>query len=276
MKLNRSTVLRPHRAARNEQGTTLLVVITTATLLIGVVGTSILRTTGATRINARASDFASVARAVDGALEYAYGVWKEGVVQKDAPLVKTLPADNAILTGAGPDIPGFAYSTPLRIDPVDAYGGPAAAPSRVLMHLPNYPGWRGFASNYVATVRMQSTVNTSNRPEPTGAKRIFQWIEVPLFQAMYFYEHDLEIYRPAPMMVSGLVHSNSRLLLSGMTNTDFVDLNFAGYVSHAGGTTGTPGYTTKEPPIGGPAWAGYTPAQAPSYMEDPTYSNGGA
>jgi hypothetical protein len=261
---------------RKQRGNTLLVVLSTATILIGVVATSILRTTGATRINARASKYATAARAVDGALEYAYGVWKAGIVQKDAPLVKSVAADDAILTGPGPVIDGFTYTSPLRIDPIDEYGNPGTAPVRVLVYLPGYPGWRGFASNYLATVRMQSSIAISNRPEPTGAKRLFQWVEVPLFQSMYFYEHDLEIYRPAPMIVGGLVHSNSRLLLSGMKDTNFVDLQFNGNVSYAGGSGSQPGYTTTEPPIGGPAWAGFSVAQAPSYMETPTYAGDGA
>ena len=62
------------------RGNTLLVVLSTATILIGVVGTAILRTTGATRINSRASKFATAARAGGGALEYAYGGWKAGIV----------------------------------------------------------------------------------------------------------------------------------------------------------------------------------------------------
>lgn len=263
------------RAARAEQGNTLLIALSTATILVAVTGTSMMRTVGATRINARASSHASASRAVDGALEYAFGVWKTAVVQKDAPLVKTISSDNAILTGAGPDIPGYAYTTPLRIDPVDAYGSPAQSPTRVLTYLAGYPGWRGFACNYVASVRMEPTdMPESNKPEPTGAKRLFQWVEVPLFQSMYFYEHDLEIYRPAPMIVGGLVHSNSRMLLSGSKDQSGTELTFQGMLSYAGGTTSTAGYTASEPPIGGPAWAGFTVAEAPSKMEAATFPSG--
>jgi hypothetical protein len=60
-----------------------------------------------------------------------------------------------------------------------------------------------------------------------------------------------------------------------MKDTNFVDLQFNGNVSYAGGGSSQVGYTTTEPPIGGPAWAGFTVAQAPSYMETPTYAGDG-
>jgi hypothetical protein len=93
---------------------------------------------------------------------------------------------------------------------------------------------------------------------------------------MYFFEHNLEIYRPAQMIVAGLVHTNSRLLVSGSSDSAGAEIEFTGNLSYAGSTPGTPGYSTTEPPLGGPAWAGFSVAAAPGYMEAPTYSNGGA
>jgi hypothetical protein len=259
-----------------EAGNSLIVAMITSAILVSAAGLSMYRTTGAARGGARATSYASASRAADGALEYAFGVWKAATVQKDGPLVKTISADNAILTGSGPSIPGYAYTTDLRIEPVDAYGSPANAPERVIVYLPGYPGWRGSSYNYLASLRLQPTTGPEGvRSAPAGAKRLFQYTEVPLFQAMYFYEHDLEIYRPAPMIVQGLVHTNSRLLISGSKDTSGTEIEFQGQVSHAGGTETQDGYTTTEPPLGGPAWAGIPLSEAPGKMEKPKYSNGG-
>ena len=268
--------LRPLRSPRTT-GHTLLVTLAAATILTGLAAVAISRSSSAARIGARASNYANASRAVDGALEYAYGVWKSGTVQKDSPLSKSVTADNLILTGAGPAINGIAYSTPLNIQPVDAYGTPVNTAVPVLVYLADYPGWRGNAYTYLASVSVQPNLGpTSNWPAPTGGRRLFQYIDVPLFQAMYFFEHDLEIYRPAPMIVAGPVHSNSRLLLSGMADTTFVDIEFKSPLSYAGGSSTVPGYSATEPPIGGATWAGFTTATAIANMEPATFSAGGA
>jgi hypothetical protein len=85
---------------------------------------------------------------------------------------------------------------------------------------------------------------------------------------MFFYEHDLELYKPATMTVSGLVHSNSNLYLStGLSAAGA--LTFQGNVSRVGnyysangGAAGTAGNTA---PPGAVAWSGGT-------MFPPTYS----
>jgi hypothetical protein len=66
--------------------------------------------------------------------------------------------------------------SPLKIDPVDAYGNPTTTPVAVHIYLPGYPGWRGFSYNYAATVRIQPTAGPT-WPGATGAKRFFQSAE---------------------------------------------------------------------------------------------------
>lgn len=260
---------------RRQQGHMLIVALATVALLTGLVGVAIQRTLSNTRMGVRASTFAAEARAVDGILEYAFGVWKVATVQKDAPLSKNVSGDNSVLTAAGPVLTDFSYLSPLRIEPVDGFGSPVSTPVPAVVYLPGYPGWRGYSYNYMASVQIQATSGPAGtRPAPTGGKRLFQYIEVPLFQSMYFFESDLEIYRPAPMIVAGLVHSNSRLLLSGMADNSIVDIQFTGNLSYAGGSASVAGYSTTEPPIGGPAWAGFSVSSAPDYMEPPTYTGG--
>ena len=112
--------------------------------------------------------------------------------------------------------------------------------------------------NYLASVRFVSS-DTMDQPNPVnaGAKRSFQYVVVPIFQAMFFYQDNLEIYDPATMVVGGLVHTNSNLFLSA---TSSATLTFTGNVSYSG--TYYPGYggglastgTSGVAPPGAAAW----------------------
>lgn len=259
---------------RNDSGQALLVSLMALSVIAALTGTAILRTSGTARMAARATDYAEVERVSDGMIEYAYGVWKGEVQRQDRALsayeVRNLP-DGA------PSFTGVTFDKPLMIKPVDAFGAPLEAvqgqdesevkPTRILTYLADYPGWKGFTFNYVASVGMQHT-GSPNGPK-AGTRRYFQYTQVPLFQAMYFYEHNLEIYRPAPMIVGGLVHTNAKLFLSGSKDQNGAELTFQGNVSYVTGKTST------EPPLGGPAWAGMNQTDAKNNMETPTYSNGG-
>jgi hypothetical protein len=262
---------RPRRA---ESGHAMIVALLLLLIVMSISAVSFSRSSGTARLAARATDYAEVERTSDGLIEYAYGVWKGDTLQKDRRLTV---AEAAALTSTGvptfpgvTSVPGFALS----ISPADSFGDPATTEGRVLTYLSDYPGWKGYSYNYVAMVKMKQTSGisaNSGTPATAGTKRVFQYTEVPLFQSMYFFEDTLEIYRPAPMIVNGLVHSNSRLLLSGSEDQSGVELNMQGYVSYAGGSTSTPGYSTTEAPYGGLAWSG----ASLSDMEPPTYSNGG-
>jgi len=262
--------------------------------IVTVLGSTVLqRTGGSARMSARANDYSEVERTADGLIEYAFGTWKAATLTKGMALGATFNGNGTATALALTELSGLTptakiptgFSTLPASDPdgdgtwkvalVDFMGVPVTGPpGRLLVSLPDYPGWRGYAYNYLASVRLRTTTGIAADPSKrasAGARRLFQYIEVPLFQAMYFFEHDLEIYRPAPMIVGGLVHSNSRLLLSGSSDQSGVELNFQGNVSYAGGDATYAGYTPTEPPVGGLAWSGSTA----STMEEATFSNGG-
>ena len=254
-----------------------------ALMVLGVISTlsalAIFRTSGSARLNARAADYAEGERVADGIIEYAYGVWKGATQTRDGALT---PTDLANLNITAPTIANYAVipsttdaNGPLAIRPANAYGAPVATVVPVFQYLEDYPGWRGYVYNYIATVKLKATSGLSAGKYITGAKRTFEYIQVPLFQSMFFFEHDLELYRTAPMIVGGLVHTNSRLLASGKADVIGAELSFQGNVSYAGGGGSTAGYSYNEPPIGGPTWAGISAASAPSQMEQATFSSGG-
>ena len=262
-----------HTAARKrrESGQAILITLVVLTTVAALTGTAMLRTSGTSRMAARSTDFAETERVSDGLIEYAYGVWKGKTREWDGAITKGHISQLNLATTA-PVFSGFSMVDDLSIQPVDQYGAPIDAgsstvPSRVLTYLADYPGWKGFTFNYLAKVRVQNDAGIK-KPR-AGTRRYFQYTQVPLFQAMYFYEHNLEIYRPAPMIVGGLVHSNSTLMLSGSKDQTGVEIQFQGNVSFVKSATST------EPPLGGPEWAGLSQTQAKTNMESPTYSNGG-
>ncbi len=248
---------------------------------------AIVRTTGSARLNSRASDYAEGERVADAVIDYAYGVWKKGIQNNDGKLtvdqITSLAVATPVITNYA-EMPNTTQDPDrqLKISPVDCYGNAVTTPVNYFQYLDDFPGWRGFVYNYSASVKIKATSGLSSGKYITGAKRTFQYIEVPLFQSMFFFEHNLEIYRPAPMIVGGLVHTNQRLMPSGSADSSGAEITFQGNVSYADSvpaldTNGVkkPGYTYQEPPLGGDVWAGISASAAPGKMEEATYSNGG-
>ena len=228
----------------------LIIVVVTAAL----VGVSFLATNAASRMGGRAKDYVGVERAAEAAVEYGYGIWKRRIFVANGAITTT--AANTNLTG--PALTGFAYDTsanngPLTISATDEYGAPTASPTRVTVSLLDYPGWRGFASGYLVSAKVQSAGQLGS-PETAGVRRRFQYVEVPIFQMMYFFQDNLEFYKPANMIVGGLVHTNSNLYASSQSG-----LTFTSNVSYAGT------YTDNSAPPGGAAWSPWTNDAAPTY-----------
>jgi hypothetical protein len=257
---------------QQQSGGTLVVAMIAVLVVSSAIGVAYKTTSATGRLGDRSRDFVENKLAAEGALEYAYGVWKKRVQNYDRA-ISTTEATSGM---TAPTFAGFNYMSaanqgPLNIQATDTYGRPmasaSATPAPVIVNLPDYPGWRGRSFGYVASARMQQTA-ASGGTLSAGVKRRFQYVEVPLFQAMFFYEHDLELYKPATMTVSGLVHSNSNLYLStgswaaGALTFQGNVSRVGNYYSANGGAAGTAGNTA---PPGAVAWSGGT-------MYPPTYS----
>jgi hypothetical protein len=210
-------------------GALLIVVIVTA-----LVGVAFIATNGASRMGGRGKEFVGLQRAAEAAVEYGYGIWKQRIFAAGRP-ISTAEASAGLIS---PAMPGFSYASaaqngPLAIYATDQFGAPFVGtgnpPTRVLTNLSDYPGFVGFASSYLVSAKMQVVGNLGS-VETVGVRRRFQYIEVPLFQTMYFFEHDLTIFNPAPMIVGGLVHTNSDLYTSTYINGG---LTFTGNLSYA-------------------------------------------
>jgi hypothetical protein len=186
------------------QGITLGVTVLTLAVITTAVGLAVVTTAQHSRIADRSQDLPVLQAAADGSLEYAFGMWKGKAGQLGRPL--TLAECTAGFSA--PVFPNTNVTSALTITSADEYGAPTSAPVGKIMDLAGFPGWKGRTYNYVASVRVASN-NTIGGPQLVyGVKRTFQYVTVQLFQTMFFYENDFEMYRPATMIVSGLSHTN--------------------------------------------------------------------
>ena len=252
-----------------------LIVILVAVTLVGMVMTE--TATVAQNTN-RSRQYQAAQAAASGAVDYAYAVWlkrvgtKHDLLLSGTALAITAPSFSGV--NAPPGTPGYVYTTgtglsdgTLKIQALDKYGvaitGSNIAPDVTVGPVTGYPGWWGRTYTYAATARLKVDNGDPNAPS-AGARRLFQYTEVPLFQCMYFFQDDLEIYNPAKIIISGLIHTNHNLYLS--TKTASSNFTIQGQASYA-----TPYiYSSTEPPtvVG-------SPAEQSSTDYPPTWSNGG-
>jgi len=250
----------------NCQGNILIVALILIFVVSGFVATALNVTSNTARFTDRSSDYAATQAAAEGAVEYAYGVWKSRILAVDRPL--TTAEANAAITA--PTFTGINYASgtgnALQITALDEYGAPMANttdyPRAVPTDLVAYPGWRGFSHNYLAVAKMTPSGGLHGSLS-TGVRRTFQYSSVPIFQSMYFFEHDIAIYHPATMIVTGLIHSNSDIYLKALNGNP---LTIQDKVSFAGSYS-----STVDPPYAN-TWSGY----APSSSRPPTFATSAA
>ena len=199
------------------------------------------------RMTDRSRDYAAAQSAAEGAVEYGFGIWKTRIAARNRAIT-TAEAGTAL---GAPALPGFIYATaledgPLKIDGLDEYGAPVANPVAVTISLASYPGWAGRSYTYRARAKVQMAAGGYDFR--VGVQRQFQYSEVPLFQAMFFFEDNLEFYRPAEIIVGGLVHTNATAYVSG---SDAGSLTFQDQVSYVTAYT-----ATADPPFSD-QWSGW-------------------
>ncbi len=233
------------------------------TVVAVFVGLAIKGTSEGARLSTRATNYVNVEKAAEGAIEYGYGVWKARILAKASPLTQS-DLDKSPLTG--PSFPDMLYASaaengPLTITATDEYGAPATTPTRVYTNLPSYPGYKGYSYSYVVSAKLRQTSGFGTG-SVAGVKRQVQYVEVPIFQSMFFFEHDLTIGQPAEMIVGGLIHTNSDLFLNGST---VGSLTISGDASYSGSYS-----ETKDAPFIS-SWAPWTP----SAKKPPIYDGGG-
>jgi len=226
---NAKTVCMPFRRRINSEGGVILVVMLIITIVTATVGIAFVATNASQRSGARASAYVTAERVAEGAVEYGFGIWKQRVFMNNGAIT-TAAANNAVSATLPP---GFQYDTvakngPLAFTATDAYGAPSSFPVPTVVSMLNYPGWKGYSFNYLVSAKVKTTDQLGSQIS-AGVRRRFQYVEVPIFQMMFFFNDDLVMYNPASMTVGGLVHTNANLYLSQESG-----LTFNNNVSYAG------------------------------------------
>jgi len=235
-------------SSSRSEGNILMLTLFLIVVISAFVGVAMSVTGTTARITDRSRDYAAARAAAEGAVEYAYAQWYGITSSQDAPVSTT----NMMAVITPPSFPGFTYAPAsvdgqLRVDAIDQYGAPTATLSPVSVSLANYPGWSGLSYNYLARAKMMPTLSDYNFG--AGVKRQFQYIVVPLFQSMFFFQDNIEIYRPATMTISGLVHTNASGYMSGQSGNP---LTFESNVSYVNTFT-----STQDPPYAD-TWSGWS------------------
>lgn len=242
-------------------------------IITAAVGISLMVTSSSHTMTERSQDVAICQAAADGAIEYAYGIWKAEVAQNYKAIDSSV-CSNITLPSAVTALFPSGMTCTVSVEPADEYGVPTAPdPSNdnkksskaMMVDVIGYPGWRGRGFNYVATA-VASIPQRQGRAISFSLKRVFTYTEVPLFQTMFFFEHDIELYRSNTIDIGGLTHTNRWGFISSDADTP---VTFSGNISHV------LGYTNTTLPYRIETWrSGYTGTGATRDYEEPELAAG--
>jgi hypothetical protein len=258
---------------RKETASALIIALLAVLTISALLSIASQLTTATARQTDSSGDFSALRSAAEGSLDYGYGVWARTINNYYKPVSKA-----QLGTITTPSFTGITVASALQVDAVTEYGQPlasaSATPAATKINLDNYPGWAGFNCAYVASVRLTGT-STGGRIINYGVKRAMNYSVVPLFQATAFFEDNLELYKTAPMTITGLVHTNSHAYVSQPSpgTLTFGDATTPTYLSHVGGYTDSTwvdsaGVTRDAPPEAW-NWSGYSPdsSHRPDYFD---------
>lgn len=234
--------LRLHPRCASQHGNAMLITAAFIAALSAVLGITFTVTSTATQNTQRSDRYVAARVAAEGAVEYAYATWLNRIYGTP---INTKDANKDLTP---PPFDGVTYAkdgVQLRIDALNEYGVPVdtgALPPQVTGRVPGYQGWSGRTFTYAAQARVQIDDNTV-----LGVRRLFQYTEVPLFQSMFFFQDDLELYCPAPMVLNGLIHSNGTMYIAPLKSNPITIQGNATYAKE---------YSENDPPHV-KTWSGY-------------------
>ncbi|HSH94024.1 MAG TPA: hypothetical protein VK968_07750, partial [Roseimicrobium sp.] len=234
----------PSRQRLQEAGGGLLVAMLVLAVVLPLVGVTLAFTSNHARLARRDRDYQENDVACQAAIEYAYAKWKDWVKTNGgrAPLVgncngSVSPSVGISTTGAQTLLNGsvkFAGATvvSLVVEPVDATDTPISstltddaqrAAMRVLIPLQNMP--RRYGRTYIYRCTAKTTTNSGGTTLSTTVVRYFRKADASLWQAMMWFEGDLELFPTPAMPLTGWIHTNSNAYLAHANNADNLTMN---------------------------------------------------
>ena len=228
---------------RRARGSTLVVAVFVIALLATFIGLAVDYTTSTAGATRRARDLSNAQALANGALEAVYKRWQVYMASKQFSNFSLYATSSAFSTNITTAVAaqintaaatsGFTL-TALALDPVDRADAPHSTQSAdyaTVGPLVNVPGW--IATTY--TYRARATVVSTITPNLTVTiSRYFQQSDASLFQAMLFFQNDLELHPGPAMTLYGPVHTNVNLYAAAGAGGS---LTFNGPVSFTGNTT---------------------------------------
>ena len=220
---------RPHR----QHGSTLIVAIFVVALLVVFIGLALDYTAGTARAAARSADFTRAQACANGALEAAYKKWQLYMNNNQGGDITQYSATSLLTSNiitpvqsqmqAAIAAAGFTLKS-LTIVPVDRSDSSRSAHDNTGTDytysqgpMTNVPGW--IATTYTFNCNAQVTNATGDMT--VSISRFFQQSQASLFQAMLFFQDDLELHPGAAMTLYGLVHTNSNLYAATSASLNF-------------------------------------------------------
>lgn len=242
------TTLQTRRFRQRAHGSTILVSLFTITLLAVLIGLALNYTSQTAALGSRSRDLTAANAVAEGAVEAAFKRWQNYLVQTGGSRMPSFDdLNNSVIEpgkivaslNAMPENKGFTV-TSLQVVPVDRAdneirhtGALTAADFTSMLSIipvPNRTGWTGRAFTY----RAQAVVTKAGArggPLSVTISRYFQKSDSSLFQAMLFFQDDLELHPGPNMTLYGLVHTNSNLYAAAGSGGS---LTFSSAVSYTG------------------------------------------
>ncbi len=221
--------------------------LTTIAILFPLVAICFNKTGGVTNLTRRDRDYVACNAAAEAALEYTFAKWKAWIKANGGRIptvancantsspattqVGATAADAQALFNATLKFNG-ATVTELVLEPVDGNDIPISSSltadqqksaMRTFMPLESMPRRVGRAYNYRATVSVQ--MPSRGGPAVTRVMRYFRKTDASLWQAMMWYEGDLELFPTPDMTLYGWLHTNSNAYLTHAANSNNLTLN---------------------------------------------------
>jgi hypothetical protein len=248
-------------ARRPDGASTLIMVMFTIIVLAVFLGIAVDFTANTGLMSRRGSDYTAASALANGALDAAYKSWDEYMSDNQASSIEAyttttafqsivnpvLAAVNsaAIASGSPYKVSSLSVVSVDRTDSLIVTGGGSGyvngsgaqysylngstlVTSGSIAPLANVPGWVATTYNYRATAVVTKPADPAM---VVSISRYFQQADASLFQAMLFFQNDLELHPGPAMTLFGLVHTNANLYAaagSGGSLTFSSDVSFTG------------------------------------------------